>query len=496
MSVNLLEMLKSSVAPEITKQAASYLGETPSGVQAAVDAILPTLIGGLMQKGATNDGASTLLNLINTGPTIDAGMLSNLSGLFSGGERTGTLLGIGGTLLRSLFGDKAGSINAALSGMNNMKAGSGGSLMAMITPLLFGMLKNHISSNKLDASGLMKMLADQGQHIAPALSDKTTYAMGLGSVAAFLGGGAAASVMSNAKGATAKATAAENIPSKPVTATAAAPASNEVAMNAMNAMNTARNVPLPEPGGSMWKTLLPIGVLALAAIAGIAYFMKGGDTDKNAASNKQASAPAPAAPTAPPQEAAKPTAEPVKPAMETKPAVEAAKEAMPSPTAEAPKAAEPAPTSASGMKSYALPGGGKMDVAINSIGNRLLAAITTPNANLKKAFNLDKLIFSTDSADLGAEGRQQLQEVAGILKAFPKVEIRLHGHADNSGDPASNKILSSNRAAVVKEELAKLGVATNRMTTDSFSASQPIASNGTEGGRQQNRRVEIAITKR
>ncbi len=495
MSVNLLEMLKSSVAPEITKQAAHYLGETPSAVQTTVDAIFPTLIGGLMQKGASNDGATTLLNLINTGPTIDAGMISNLSGLFSGGERTGTLLGIGGTLLRTVFGDKAGGINAALSGMNNMKAGSGGSLMAMITPLLFGMLKNHISANKLDADGLKKMLADQAQHIAPALSDKTTYAMGLGSVATFLGSGVASGAISRAKATGAAAPATENIPDTPVTATAPAPASNEVAMNAMNAMNTARSAPYAEPSGSIWKTLLPIGVLALAAIAGISYFMKGGDTDnKNTAENKQAAAPIP--PTAPP-EMAKPIAEPVKPAVEAKPAIDAAKDLAPATSAsDAPKITEPATASASGMKSYALPGGGKMDAALNSIGNRLLAAITTPGTNLKKAFNLDKLIFSTDSADLGAEGRQQLQEVAGILKAFPNVQIRLHGHADNSGDRASNKILSSSRAAVVKEELTKLGVAANRMSTDSFSASQPIASNATEGGRQKNRRVEIAITRR
>jgi outer membrane protein OmpA-like peptidoglycan-associated protein len=106
------------------------------------------------------------------------------------------------------------------------------------------------------------------------------------------------------------------------------------------------------------------------------------------------------------------------------------------------------------------------------------------------------LIFNTDSADLGAEGRQQLLEVAEVLKAFPNVQIKLNGHADNAGDRASNKLLSSSRAAVVKEELTKAGVAANRMTTDSFSAARPIASNATEGGRQQNRRVEIAITKR
>jgi hypothetical protein len=113
MSINLLEMLKTSVGPEISKQACSYLGESENSVKSAVDAIFPTLVGGVMQTGKSHDGANILLNLINSGPSIDAGMLGNLAGLFSGGERTGTLLGIGGTLLRTLFGDKADGINAA-----------------------------------------------------------------------------------------------------------------------------------------------------------------------------------------------------------------------------------------------------------------------------------------------------------------------------------------------------------------------------------------------
>ena len=486
MSINLLEMLKSSVAPEITKQASSYLGESEGSIKSAVDAIFPTLIGGLMQSGKSSDGASKLLNLINTGPSIDAGMLNNLAGLFSGGERTGTLLGIGSMLMRSVFHDKADGINAALSGMNNMKAGSGGSLMAMITPLLFGMLKNHISAQKLDTGGLMGLLAAQGAHIAPALSDKTTYAMGLGSVAAFLGGAAGTGAFSAKKTHAAepvRATAAA-VTAAPMTANA--PAANDVALNAMNALNSARDVNIgEETSGGLWKKILPIALLALGGFVAYSFFNKGGDktTAEKIASPAATATPSSAQADAPkaPVEASKPVAEMPKPATEI--------------VKDLPTLAE-VPVAASGMKSYTTPSGAKMEVALNSIANKLLAAITTPNATLNKPFNLDKLIFNTDSADLGAEGRQQLLEVAEVLKAFPNVQIRLNGHADNAGDRASNKILSSSRAAVVKEELTKAGVAANRMTTDSFSAARPIASNATEGGRQQNRRVEIAITKR
>jgi OmpA-OmpF porin, OOP family len=492
MSINLLDMLKTSVGPEITKQACGYLGESESSVKAAVDAIFPTLIGGLMQTGKSSDGAAKLLNQINSGPSIDASMLGNLAGLFSGGERTGTLLGIGSTLLRTLFGDKADGINAALSGMNNMKAGSGGSLMAMITPLLFGMLKNHVSAQKLDAGGLMKLLSAQAPFIAPALSDKTTYAMGLGSAAAFLGNAASAGTSAISAKKTGPAATTEPIRATASTSapmTANAPPASEVAVNAMNAMNTARNVNYAdEPSAGIWKKILPVGILAIAGFFAYNYFGKGkpegdaSDVNKNAtATNATPSASSTQAEAPKPTEAIKPTTEAIKPATEI--------------TKEPPAAATVTPT-ASGMKSYSTPDGGKIEVTLNSMANKLLAAITTSNTPLNKPFNLDKLIFNTDSADLGAEGRQQLQEVADVLKAFPSVQIKLNGHADNSGDRASNKILSSSRAAVVKDELSKLGINTARITTDSFSASQPIASNATEGGRQQNRRVEIAITKR
>ncbi|MGB8338097.1 MAG: OmpA family protein [Burkholderiales bacterium] len=489
MPINLFEMLKSTIAPEIVKQTTHYLGESEASIKAAVDSIMPTLVGGLMQSGKTAEGAGKLLNLINSGPSIDTSMLANLTGLFSGGERTGTLLGIGGTLIRSLFGDKADSINAALSGMNNMKAGSGGSLMAMATPLLFGMLKNHVSTHQLDSGGLMKLLSAQAQHVAPALSDKTTYAMGLGSVAAFLGGGPAVGVIS-AKKPTANISAGASA-AAPVTA--GSNSSNDVALNAMNAMNSARDVSYTDDqsGDRWWKKILPIALLVLAGYFAFNYFIKGREAGVKTATGNSPEAGKTASAKTSPVEAPIPATETAKPAIEAaKPSTEIVREVA------ATAAGIASSVAANGMKSFNTPGGGKIDVALNSIGDRLLTAITTPAANLKKAFNLDKLLFNSDSADLGSDGRKQLQEVATILKAFTSVEIRLNGHTDNSGDPAGNKILSGNRAAVVKEELAKLGVAANRISTDSFSSSQPIASNATEAGRRQNRRVELAITKR
>lgn len=468
MAINLLDMLKTAVAPEITKQATTYLGESPSSIQSAVEAIMPTLVGGLMQKGATHEGAGTLLNMINTGPSIEPSMLINLSGLFSGGERTGTLLGIGGTLIKSLFGDRSGGINSALSTMNNMKAGSGGSLMAMITPLLFGMLKNYVGTQKLDAGGLMKMLSSQREHVAPALSDKLTAALGLGPVAAFLGSGPIGAIAADPRnvGHAGKATA----------ATASA-ANSTVAVNAMNAMNAARPVGLEEAGSSIWKKILPIALLIGAAVIVLPYLMKafGGGQAKDVVKSPVVEAP-PVVPV-PAAEPPKAVEEPAKPVV---------------PEVAKPVAAQP---TAAGMKAYNLPGGGKMDVAPNSFADKFLNYLAG-NGGANQAFNLDKVRFNLDSTDLGADAMQELQMAAGILKAYPNVTIRLDGHTDNEGDPGYNKELSSRRTEIVKGQLVSMGVAANRIATASFGSSRPVASNRTEAGKAKNRRVEIVVTKR
>jgi OmpA-OmpF porin, OOP family len=488
MTINLLDMLQSAVAPEIIKQATTYLGESHSSIQSSVEAIMPTLVGGLMQKGATSEGANTLLNLINTGPSIEPSMLTNLSGLFSGGERTGTLLGIGGTLIKTLFGDRAAGINSALSSMNNMKAGSGGSLMAMVTPLLFGMLKNYVSTHKLDAGGLMKMLSSQREYVAPALSEKLTAALGLGPVAAFLGNTPGGAISAEPR--------TTDTARKGATSTTA-PA-NEVAMNARNALNTARPVGHDAgDGSSIWKKILPIVLLVAAAVIAIPYLMKtfgasqSSSTVKKTDATSQAPAPAPAP---------APAADPPKPAADaTKDMPANAAPAMPAgPDANPSAMAKPMPaqTTAAGLKSYALPGGGKLDVAPNSFAGKLLAYLAGSGGNAKQTFNLDHVRFGMDSTDLESGAMQELQQAAAILKAYPNVNVRVDGHTDREGDPGYNKVLSSRRTDVVKNQLISLGVAANRITTGSFGATRPIAPNTTEAGRAKNRRVEITVTKR
>jgi K(+)-stimulated pyrophosphate-energized sodium pump len=103
-------------------------------------------------------------------------------------------------------------------------------------------------------------------------------------------------------------------------------------------------------------------------------------------------------------------------------------------------------------------------------------------------------LFETGKATLKPESAAQLANVAAILKAFPKVAVKVGGYTDNVGNAASNMKLSADRAKGVAGELVKLGIAAARLVPEGYGDKNPIASNDTEEGRAQNRRISLRVT--
>lgn len=101
--------------------------------------------------------------------------------------------------------------------------------------------------------------------------------------------------------------------------------------------------------------------------------------------------------------------------------------------------------------------------------------------------------FDFDSAALRPEGRAALRDVANVLVNNPRTTIDVIGHTDSIGDPAYNQRLSERRAQSVADFLAGQGVRGDRLLIAGMGQRQPIASNATDAGRAQNRRVEIQI---
>ena len=101
--------------------------------------------------------------------------------------------------------------------------------------------------------------------------------------------------------------------------------------------------------------------------------------------------------------------------------------------------------------------------------------------------------FAFDSADLNSQFYPVLDKVAGTLSEFDKTVIEVAGHTDSTGADTYNQGLSQRRADAVKAYLASHGVPGTRVVTIGAGEAHPVASNDTEEGRAQNRRVEITI---
>ena len=89
--------------------------------------------------------------------------------------------------------------------------------------------------------------------------------------------------------------------------------------------------------------------------------------------------------------------------------------------------------------------------------------------------------------------REKLARVAGILLSHPDLKLQIEGHTDSVGDADYNQRLSQNRADAVRAYLLAQGIAAPSVTTAGFGETQPVASNDTPAGRQQNRRVELVV---
>ncbi len=104
------------------------------------------------------------------------------------------------------------------------------------------------------------------------------------------------------------------------------------------------------------------------------------------------------------------------------------------------------------------------------------------------------LLFATDSTTLTGSMQADLRAVASSLNRYPNTTINVIGHTDSSGAAAYNQDLSQRRAQAVSSVLVNAGVSAARIRAIGRGEDQPVASNQTAQGRQQNRRVEIVIT--
>lgn len=441
MAFNIIDVAKGYLTQEVISKASSFLGESESNTAKAVTSALPTLVAGMLNKANDSNGISTLFNLLKGGDN-NGSMLSNLAGMFSGGDSTTSMIATGSNLISSLFGNKSDGISDLIASSSGISKSSSSSLLGMLAPFIMNLFGKEIASKGLDLSAFTSLLGSQKGIISSMLPSGLTSLLGIGSIAD-LGGKLFSGASSAASGA------------------------------AHSASNMYKQAEEKSSGLGKYLPWLLAAFIGLAAL----YFWKGcgkaGHDAEHAATEVAHDA-----------------------AHHTEQAVENATETI---TAAADSLSEKASglwADLGNLFKRKLSTGIELNIPENGIENKLITFIEDASKPVDKTtwFNFDRLLFETGKATLKPESQEQLKNMAEILRAFPAVNLKIGGYTDNVGDDNSNMKLSTERANNVMAELVKLGVDATRLAAEGYGEQHPVASNDTEEGRAQNRRISCRVT--
>lgn len=167
MSFNLVELVKDQISGQVLGQISNAVGENTEATKSVIDSAIPALLGGLMDKASSDEGASALFDTIKN---QDDSILDNLSGVI-GSKSKDSLMEGGSDMLGSLFGGNAASgLMGAISGATGASQGSAGSIMGMVAPMAMSTVKRYMAGGgEMDKAGLANMLMDQKDNIAGAM---------------------------------------------------------------------------------------------------------------------------------------------------------------------------------------------------------------------------------------------------------------------------------------------------------------------------------------
>ncbi len=236
MSVNLLDLVKGAVGSQMGPLS-GILGESEQNTNTAVNAVVPAILGGLMKKASTDDGAGQIFKTLDD---HDGGILDNIGGLLGGGNHS-DLLNKGGGLLDMIFGGNRSGLLGSLARIVGLGDSKIGTIMSLLAPVVMGVLGKQRRSQGLDMSGITGLLNSQKDHLAGHLPGELTDTLGLGDMF-----GDVNTMANNATGAVGNAAASVS--------GAAADAGRSVAGAAKDA---------GQAGGGLFRALIPLVLLGV-----------------------------------------------------------------------------------------------------------------------------------------------------------------------------------------------------------------------------------------
>jgi outer membrane protein OmpA-like peptidoglycan-associated protein len=142
-----------------------------------------------------------------------------------------------------------------------------------------------------------------------------------------------------------------------------------------------------------------------------------------------------------------------------------------------------------------LPGGRRLNLVENSFTYSLARYLAAKGGQTPKVFTFDNLTFESNSTRISASAQPSVDELIQIMQAYPSLNIRIEGHSDSTGPEDVNDRLSAERADAVRAALVQAGIDGGRITTRERGEDKPVSSNQTTAGRENNRRIDVVVTK-
>lgn len=440
---NLLSSIQQSITPEFIQKGSKFLGQNPDQMQSGLKAVIPTFLMGVIHRGSKPEGAQSLMNLIRSNH-YDSGAPSNPADHLQNDESSERLLHKGSDAVSGVFGDQAPSVIHQLSSSTGMGTSVLSKMMAMVAPMVMGVLGSKAKQQGYDASAFSGFLGEQKNAVSGFLP------AGLSGLSGLFGASTSKRPEVLDRGEVG-----EERYAKPVEG---------------DGSSESMHRPSHEPRHrTSW---IPLGLAALLAIGGFWYI------------NNQHRV----------NEVARSTTQTVKD--QAGQIASKTKEGAGDLKSDAQKKLDPT-ASNSTDSNVSHEQAGKAQPEVKAPADSMKAFLDTgPDSELPKRFSFGNLTFESGTAQLTPQAQPILDQIADALKTHPTARADLQGFADGSGNPDTNQALSMNRAKAVRQALINRKVNPDQIKSVGMGTSRPVGSNELEEGRRMNRRTDIIIVQR
>jgi outer membrane protein OmpA-like peptidoglycan-associated protein len=352
---------------------------------------------------------------------------------------------MGTNMLTNLFGNKVEAVSNSIASSSGIQVSSASTLIGMITPYIMGKLGVQANSTSIGVNGLMSILSAQKESILGMMPSRFAGALGLENLST-LGDGIAGTT-------------------KNITSNINSNSKVDATINAGN--------------NSIMKWILPLLLLLLAGTM-LWYFLKG--CNNNAGGNIGTDITNIA-------DTAKKDI--LNGGTDIANSIDNAGDSIKNKTTDA----------IDGLGAFfkrKLPNGIELNIPENGIENKLVKFVDDVNRPVDKTtwYTMDRILFETGKSTLKKESDEQINNIVEIMKAYPAMQLKIGGYTDNTGDAKVNLKLSEERATTVMNAIVKKGIDLARLKAEGYGQEHPVATNDTEEGRQENRRIDVRITKK